>query len=142
MRLSQNKAKLMAAAGLAGALALGATSSAYALGSGGLNLNNGTGTFVGSWAFYPRGTGHGGMHVTGSVCDTKADGNGVYSQGRVDGYGWSSKVGDSNGSAAGCGSENREFYDSDGSLASYGYYQVCTDDVGSDTCAGSGRLNR
>ena len=142
MRISGNKAKLMAATGLAGALALGVASSAYALGSGSLNLNNGTGKFTGNYSFLPAGTQHGGLKVTGSVCDTSNDGNGVYSQGRVHGYDWAARVGDSNGSASGCGSENRVFSDPATTYVSYGYYQVCTDDLGSDTCKGSGRLNR
>ncbi|MDX3696062.1 hypothetical protein [Streptomyces europaeiscabiei] len=142
MRFIQKQKHLLAATGLAGALALGVASSAYALGSGSLNLNNGTGKFTGSWSFYPQGTAHGGMLVKGSVCDTSGDGDGVYSEGRVHGYSWSGKVGDSNGAAAGCGSVNKEWYDPATTYTSYGYYQVCTDDVGSDTCKGSGRLNR
>lgn len=133
--------KLLATSGLAAAFVLGFASTAQALG-GPLNLNNGTGHFSGSWEFYPQGTGHGGLHVWGSVCDDSNDGNGVYGEGRVHGYGWSSNVGDGNGSAAGCGSENREFYDSATVYSSYGWYQVCTDDLGSDTCATSARLNR
>lgn len=134
--------KLLVTAGLAGGFLLGFASTAHALGSGPLYLDNGTGHFSGNWEFYPQGTGHGGLHVWGSVCDDREDGNGVYGQGRVHGYDWSSKRGDGNGAAAGCGSENREFYDPATTYSSYGYYQVCTDDLGPDTCKVSSRLNR
>lgn len=118
------------------AFATGAGTAAFA--GGPLNLKTSSaneGSFSGSWAW--NSSGHRGFVVNGSVCDNKGDGNGVYGQGRVDGYGWAAHRGDSNGSAAGCGTENREFYDSDGSAAGKGQYQVCVDDVGSDTCGTS-----
>ncbi|GHG92065.1 hypothetical protein [Streptomyces lanatus] len=91
--------------------------------------------FTGKYKFNPSSTGHGGFVVQGSVCDLKADGDGVYGQGQVEGYGWSSKRGDANGSASGCGSENREIYDPQAIYVDRGRYQICVDDLGSDTCA-------
>ena len=82
------------------------------------------------------------MGVSGRVCDTSKDGDGVYGRGRILGYDWSSKRGDSNGSAPGCGIEDRVFYSGDVRYVSYGWYQVCTDDFGRDTCDTSSKLNR
>jgi hypothetical protein len=123
---------------LGAAVIMGGATAAYAAGP--LNLrtsNSNEGSFSGSWQFYPRGTGHGGFYVSGSICDNAADGDGVYGQGRAEGYGWSAHRSDGNGSAGGCGSEGREFYDPQATYVSRGQYQVCVDDVGSDTCGTS-----
>jgi hypothetical protein len=129
------RGSLAAVAALGVAFVLGAASAAYA--GGPLNLrtsNANEGSFAGSWTLWPQGTGHGGFYVSGSVCDNKADGNGVYGQGRVEGYGWAARRGDANGSAAGCGSEGREFYDPQATRVCRAQYQVCVDDFGPDTC--------
>jgi hypothetical protein len=93
--------------------------------------------FTGKYKFNPSGTGHGGFVVSGSICDQDADGDGVYGQGKVEGYDWSAKRGDSNGSADGCGSENREIYDPQAIYVDQGRYRICVDDLGTDTCATS-----
>ena len=127
---------------LAAAFIVGFAPAALALGSGSLDLGDDAMRFQGSWRFYPQGTGHGGLVVSGSVCDTAGDGHGVYGQGKVHGYSWSAKRGDGNGSASGCGSEGREFYDPATVYSSYGWYRICRDDFGPDTCDQSSRLNR
>lgn len=126
------------AIGSAAALAFGASALAY--GSGSLDLGDDNMRFKGSYTF--NNTTRGGLKVNGTVCDTKNDGNGVYGQGKILGYAWAAKVGDGNGSASGCGTENRTFYSNDVTYVSYGWYQICTDDLGSDTCDVSSRLNR
>lgn len=133
--MKRTRHKMMVGLTLGAAFVLGGATAAYA--GGALNLktsNSNEGSFSGSWTIYPSGTGHGGFYVSGSVCDNSNDGNGVYGQGRVDGYGWSAQRGDGNGSAAGCGTENREFYDPQATQVGRGQYQVCVDDVGADTC--------
>jgi hypothetical protein len=129
------RSKIAVTIALGAVMVVGVASAALA--GGPLNLRTSSaneGSFSGNWEFYPAGVGHGGFHVWGSVCDNAADGDGVYSQGRVEGYGWSSTVSDGNGSAAGCGWENREFYDYQATQVSRGQYQVCVDDWGPDTC--------
>lgn len=133
------RSRTLATALLAATTVLGFAGAASAshykyLGSLDLRISGGQGRFTGQHEFYAQGTGHGGYHVWGSVCDTAEDGNGVYSQGRVEGYGWSSKVSDGNGSQSGCGSENREFYDPQATWVNRGQYRVCVDDLGTDTC--------
>jgi hypothetical protein len=126
---------------LAVALTLGFASTALAAhyryypGSFSLQTSNiNEGSFAGQGEFYAQGTSHGGFHVWGNTCDNANDGDTVYSEGRVEGYGWSSDVVDGNGSASGCGWENREFYDYQATWVNRGQYQVCVDDFGSDTC--------
>ena len=92
------------------------------------------GDFTGFAEFYAQGTGHGGFHVGGSICDRMQDGNGVYGQGRVEGYGWASPLGDSDGAGPNCAQEDREFYDPQALWVNSGQYQVCVDDFGPDTC--------
>ncbi|GGQ60900.1 hypothetical protein [Couchioplanes azureus] len=137
--MSKSK-NIVAAIGLGSLAALAIGSSAYAYGSGTLDLGDDKMRFKGSYTF--NGTYRGGMKVSGTVCDTAADGNGVYGQGKILGYAWSSKVSDGNGSASGCGTESRTFSSNDVNFVSYGWYQICTDDWGSDTCDISSRLNR
>lgn len=130
------RSKVFAAMALGGAVALGGAATAYAAGSLNLRTSNANeGRFDGSWEFYPQGTGHGGFHVWGWTCDTGNDGNTVYSEGRVEGYGWSSDVTDNYGGS--CAWENREFYDPAANRVGRGQYQVCVDDWGSDTCGTS-----
>jgi hypothetical protein len=133
--VTRTSQRVVAGLALGAAFLLGGASAAYAGGS--LNLktsNNNEGSFSGSWTFLQPGTGHGGFVATGSVCDNKDDGNGVYGQGRVEGYGWDAPRGDGNGAAAGCGWEDREVYDPQATRVSRGQYQVCVDDLGPDTC--------
>jgi hypothetical protein len=132
--------KVMAGVGLGGLAALAFGASAFAYGSGSLDLGNDNMRFQGSYTF--NNTTRGGLKVTGTVCDTAADGNGVYGQGKILGYAWSSKVSDGNGSSSGCGNEGRTFYSNDTPYVAYGWYQICTNDLGSDTCDPSSRLNR
>lgn len=131
-----SRLRLVGSAAAFGAVfVFGAATAAFA--GGPLNLKTSSsneGSFSGNWTLYPAGTAHGGFYVSGSICDNKNDGNGVYGQGRVEGYSWAAQRSDGNGSSSGCGSEGREFYDSAATRVSRGQYQVCVDDVGSDTC--------
>ncbi|WP_369169196.1 hypothetical protein AB5J49_15370 [Streptomyces sp. R28] len=125
------------AAGLAMALTLAGGGSAQADEGQWHNFTleiPGKAKFNGKYKFNPSGTGNGGYVVSGSVCDLKADGDGVYGQGKTEGYDWSSKRGDANGSKEGCGTEDREFYDYQAIYVDRGKYQLCVDDAGSDTC--------
>jgi hypothetical protein len=125
--------KLLFPVAAAGLLATGFATAAVAV-SGSLSLRTSSaneGSFTGTFRLVTLSP----FRVTGTVCDNRADGNTVYGQARVDGYAWSSKVTDSNGSAAGCGSENRTFKGDDFPVR--GQYQVCVDDIGSDTCGTS-----
>ncbi|RAO17258.1 hypothetical protein [Micromonospora noduli] len=60
------------------------------------------------------------------VCDNEADGNGVYAWFYTNYHTYSVKVGDGNGSSAGCGKLRWN----------HGVFQVkiCEDDLGEDTC--------
>ncbi|MFJ4899315.1 hypothetical protein [Streptomyces sp. NPDC088727] len=50
---------------------------------------NGAAFVKGTYAWEPRGQNHGGFHFRGSLTDTsKSDGNNVYVQAKVEGYGW------------------------------------------------------
>jgi hypothetical protein len=61
-----------------------------------------------------------------TVCDKEADGNGVYAVFEVfDGP--TDRVGDGNGSAAGCGTYNAR--------NRIRWFQVCEDDAGQDSCS-------
>ncbi|MET8154356.1 hypothetical protein ACIBSW_39510 [Actinoplanes sp. NPDC049668] len=62
-----------------------------------------------------------------TVCDNEADGNGVYAVFEVF-AGPTTRVGDGNGSASGCGT-----YRADNRVR---WFKVCEDDAGDDTCSG------
>ncbi|WP_371777258.1 hypothetical protein [Streptomyces sp. NBC_01438] len=50
---------------------------------------NGAAFVKGTYAWEPRGQNHGGFHFRGSLTDgSKSDGNNVYAQAKVEGYGW------------------------------------------------------
>jgi hypothetical protein len=133
------RTKSIVATGVAGlAIAAGFGTAAFAGGPLDLKTSNrNEGSFSGSWKLQPQFTLNGGFTVAGSICDNAGDGNGVYGQGRTDGTSWAARRGDGNGSAAGCGTEDRTFSTPGSSRVSRGQYQVCVDDVGSDTCGTS-----
>jgi hypothetical protein len=137
LRLS-SRALAVGITALALTLGFGASAfGAYYKNIGSISLrtsNNNEGSFSGNAEFYAQGTSEGGFHVWGNVCDNSAVGNGVYGQGRVEGYGWSSRVSDGNGSQSGCGWDNRYHYDPAATWVNRGQYQVCVDDFGADTC--------
>lgn len=61
------------------------------------------------------------------ACDMERDGNGVYAEYHVGGDAGISRVGDGNGSAAGCGVRTAR--------RNITAFRVCEDDWGSDSCS-------
>jgi len=89
--------RLFSKIGLAAACSVISAAPALALGGGSGGFTNpmknsdGSAAFIdGAWSFdtWAPGPAHPGFHYSGTLKDTKADGDWVYTRGKVDGYGW------------------------------------------------------
>lgn len=155
MRLQAKSAKarrVVAVSVLSGVFAAGAIATAAmaaaagwrdlpVLSASGVKLSN-----DGGYYFYPQSSGpgnSGGMRYTGTLRDTRADGNNPFVHAKVEGYGYGPKLYVSGGS----GSTrwiDQTVYDPAANRVNYGWVQACTDRGTAlpDYCDTSPRLNR
>jgi hypothetical protein len=85
-----------------------------------------------SWAYWTaaEGSDYAGVRIDRKyigACDLEQDGNGVYAEYNVSGSSSTFRIGDGNGSQAGCGVATPS--------RSITRFRVCEDDTGSDTCS-------
>jgi hypothetical protein len=82
------------------------------------------------------------MEYWGYLHDIKTDGDGVYVQGKVEGFGWSAAHWNRNGNGSSVW-EDWLNYSSGDTQVNYGWVQACVDDsIFTDTCSVSGKLVR
>jgi hypothetical protein len=144
-------AAVLGAAGVAGfaAPALATTTRFGPLSTTAVRFDNssGSGGDAANVAWHAAGTACSGvncgpMEYWGYLHDTKADGDGVYVQAKVEGFGWSSAHWNSSGNGHSVW-EDWNNYASGDSVVSHGWVQACVDDsIISDTCSVSGQLTR
>lgn len=82
---------------------------------------------------YMNSANDGTMNYWGYLHDTAGDGHSVYSQGKINAYGWGGK----NTNSAGNGSKEwQDTYlsDYDSMVVNYGWVQACVEDWGTNTC--------
>jgi hypothetical protein len=130
--------RIIGAVALGGLFAIGIAGSAMARsGPGPVVVSNAYVKFDGSIGWYPNGVNHGGMRVHGLLYDTSCDGNTVYLNGKVSGYGytrlWDKR--DGCGSAPGGTPSNygdKVVFDGAATKVNYGWIKVCRDDLVDD----------
>jgi hypothetical protein len=129
----------------AGALIIGGATAALAVGYGqsySYTLSTSGAQFVNGYTvFYPDTINHGGMEYRGGVKDTSSDGNSVYVQAKVMGYGWGGRVENFGGNGTTLNMD-RYAYDPSATYVTCGDVEVCTNvSFGSDPC-GSKHMTR
>lgn len=88
----------------------------------------------GSYKWEPRGLNHGGFHLRGDASDTtRSDGNNVYVQTKVEGYGWNRF----NGEQGKVVSLNKIVYDGAAQLTKEAWVRMCRDrgSIHPDNCS-------
>lgn len=105
-------------------------------------LNTNGAAFVkGTYMWEPRGQNHGGFHLKGSLSDTtKSDGNNVYAQAKVEGYGWNRFAG-KQGKALPL---DKVVYDGAAQLTKHALLRMCRDrgSIHPDNCSVTKRYQR
>ncbi|MFJ4679532.1 hypothetical protein [Kitasatospora sp. NPDC088783] len=98
-------------------------------------MGTSTQNLSGSIYWWPSGSNHGGMEVSGTLSDTSADSNSVKALAKVSGYGYTTIGDDSSGSGTSVWVD-RVIYDPQATYVTYGWVQTCRyNSWGTDSCA-------
>lgn len=113
----------------------GTALSAYArTGNGPITVQNSDVEYSGQVYWYPNGDNHGGMGLTGRLYDRNANGDPVYLNAQVSGYGFTRIATNSNGKGTYV-TVNKVVYDPQATRVDNGKVRACNSDAFGDTCA-------
>ncbi|MGA5068081.1 hypothetical protein ACPB9E_30615 [Streptomyces exfoliatus] len=133
--MKTNMRKGIAAASLAAAVVVGGASAAIAgSGNGSIWVGNTYAHISGSIYWWPSGSNHGGMQVSGNLYDDEGDSNSVKVQGQVSGYGYTTLWTNSKGNGTYVYG-SKVVYDPAALYVNYGHVQTCRyNSWGTDEC--------
>lgn len=103
-------------------------------GNGPITVQNSDVEYSGSVYWYPRGSNNGGMGLSGRLYDRNANGDSVYLNAQVSGYGFARVATNTSGKGTSV-AVNKVIYDPQAVLVDNGKVRACNSDFLGDTCA-------